>query len=82
MNKFKEFVNWLIETADNPLADTLTRILCLILIILVLATSLLVAAVSFALLVRLIVVYPVILVVLLFVVLPSYLWVKFYKANK
>jgi hypothetical protein len=82
MNKFKEFVAWLIETADNPLADTLTRILCLILIILVLATGLLVAAVSFALLVRLIVVYPAIIAVLLFVVLPSYLWVQFYKANK
>jgi hypothetical protein len=81
MNKFKEFVAWIIETADNPLADTLTRILCMILIILVFATGPLVAVVSFALLVRLIVVYPVILAVLLFVVLPSYLWVKFYKGE-
>jgi cytochrome c oxidase subunit IV len=79
MNKFKEFVNWLIATADNRQADTLTRILC---IILVLATGLLVATVSFALLFRLIGAYPVIIPVLIFVVLPSYLWVKFYKANK
>jgi hypothetical protein len=78
MNKFKEFVAWLIETADNHQADTLTRILC---IILVLATGLLVVSVSFALLFRLIGVYPVIVPVLLFVVLPSYLWVKFYKGE-
>jgi hypothetical protein len=78
MNKFKEFVAWLIETPDNRQADTLTRILC---IILVLATGLLVAAVSLVLLFRLIGAYPVIIPVLLFVVLPSYLWVKFYKSE-
>jgi uncharacterized integral membrane protein len=78
MNKFKEFVNWLITTADNRLADTLTRILCIILVV---ATGVLVTVGSLVLFSWLIWAYPVILAVLLFVVLPSYLWVKFYKSE-
>lgn len=81
MNKFKEFVKWVYWAPENRQLDAPTRILCAILVtatILLGVFATIVAAVSLCMLM---VEYPIVIFVLLFVVLPSYLWVKFYKGE-
>lgn len=81
MNKFKEFVVWLIETPDNRRSDMLTRILCCILVLAGLLLGVTATCIGIVLLVGWIMSYTIIIAILLFVVIPSYLWGEFNKGE-
>jgi fatty acid desaturase len=78
MNKFIKFCKWVCTTPDNAKASMHLRILCGVALI---SAAILCTVLGLTAIIIVLFRYPVSLLVLIFVILPSYLWVIFYKTD-